>query len=233
MEEEKYKILNSYYARLVGIRAGFPNSSIRQEIVTDYNNLVDNISKTLEIEMNDFKIPGSSFYPPQSYQNFGSYDRGVSKFKIEQLLSYLEISFGLGEKVQEIGSLINAIKDQDLRDRCFDLLSASSNFDRVINQATLILEDRIRVKSQVKDKLEGVKLVNTVLNPNLSKTILKVSSDEDGHRGICDICRGVMSSFRNSTHHHLSDKFSREDALKFCGFIDILLNIIDNSTINK
>jgi hypothetical protein len=40
------------------------------------------------------------------------------------------------------------IQDPDLLSRCGDLLIASYNFDGAINQATLVLEDRIRKKAQ-------------------------------------------------------------------------------------
>jgi len=233
MEEEKFKKLKGYYGRLIAIKSTLrDDTDIREEIVGDINKIIKYIESTTDENIDDLMIPESV---KEYWENLGiyKYDQEIVNSKVTQLINLLEYNYNLNETIKEIGSLVNAIKDQDLRDRCFDLLSASSNFDRVINQATLILEDRIRVKSQVKDKLEGVKLVNKVLNPDLSKTILKVSNDEDEHKGICDLCRGVMSSFRNSTHHHLTDKFSREDALKFCGFIDILLNIIDNSTIIK
>lgn len=38
------------------------------------------------------------------------------------------------------------IKDQILNRRCSDLLNAPGSFDRVINQATQVLEDRLRTK---------------------------------------------------------------------------------------
>ena len=73
----------------------------------------------------------------------------------------------------------NYIHDKELRDRCLDLLKADSKYDRVINQATQVLEDRIRTKAGLTDRLEGVKLVNTALNPDPNKTVLKVSTDSD------------------------------------------------------
>jgi hypothetical protein len=36
-----------------------------------------------------------------------------------------------------------------------------------------------------------------------------------------------MLAFRNPTHHHIADTYSREDALKVCAFIDNLLGTID------
>jgi hypothetical protein len=42
--------------------------------------------------------------------------------------------------------------------------------------------------------------------------------------------RGVVPTFRNKTHHHVADTFSRDDAMRVCGFIDVLLRVVDNST---
>jgi len=64
--------------------------------------------------------------------------------------------------------------------------------------------------------------VNAVLNADLTKIVLKVSDNADEHEGICHICRGVMLTFRNPTHHRVIDTYSREDALKVCAFIDNL-----------
>jgi hypothetical protein len=101
----------------------------------------------------------------------------------------------------------------------------------VINQATLVLEDRIRTKSEIDKALTGVPLVNTVLNPDRGKAILVVSDNKEEHEGISAICRGLMLAFRKVTHHHLTDQYSREDALKVCAFIDNILALIGNATL--
>lgn len=228
MEELTYQKLKRSYGRLVGIKLGLPNdkNTFRKEISDDFNNTVTEIEALLGENLFSYKVPFSANLEGYRIPHVSA---EIVTYKVEQLLSFLEYGFNLGEKIHEIGSLVNAIKDQDLKDRCLDLLTASSNFDRVINQATLILEDRIRVKSGIQDKLEGVKLVNTVLNPDLSKTILKISDDRDEQQGFCDLVRGIMLAFRNPTHHKLTDKFDREAALKLCGFIDNLLFAIDNA----
>jgi uncharacterized protein (TIGR02391 family) len=155
----------------------------------------------------------------------------TAKSKLNQLINFLEGIDGVesDEKVILAGNLLKSIKDKELQSRCIDLLSAKDKFDRVINQATLVLEDRIREKSEIKEKLEGVKLVTKALNSDLSKTILKVSDEPNEQDGFCSTCRGIMLSFRNPTHHHLTDKFTREDALKLCAFIDLLLGMVDAS----
>jgi uncharacterized protein (TIGR02391 family) len=123
------------------------------------------------------------------------------------------------------------IQDQELRSRCQDILLASANFDRPVNQATLVLEDRIRKKAQPAGRMVGETLVGYAFNEDLSKTVLRVASQEsDDQRGFTQILRGIVPAFRNKTHHHIINNFSREEAMRVCGFIDVLLRVVDNST---
>jgi uncharacterized protein (TIGR02391 family) len=123
------------------------------------------------------------------------------------------------------------VQDQELRNRCEDILLASSSFDRPINQATLVLEDRIRKKAQPARNLVGENLVNYAFNEELSKTLLRVASnDPDDQRGFTQILRGIVPAFRNKTHHHIVNNFSREEAMRVCSFIDVLLRVVDGST---
>jgi len=131
------------------------------------------------------------------------------------------------ERAARMAAIDYVIEDSELRNRCKDILLARSNFDRPINQATLILEDRIRKKSQPRKRMVGENLVNYAVNADLSRTILKISDNSDEQKGYADIIRGVMLAFRNMTHHHVIDSFTREDALRICGFIDVLLRVID------
>ena len=123
------------------------------------------------------------------------------------------------------------IQDGELRDRCQDILLASSKFDRPINQATLVLEDRIRNRAEPTTKLVGEQLVNFAFKEDAATTILLVpGGDSDDQRGFTQILRGIVPAFRNKTHHHVIKTFSREDAMRVCGFIDVLLRIVDGST---
>lgn len=122
------------------------------------------------------------------------------------------------------------IKDPQLRSRCQDILMAPANFDRPINQATLVLEDRIRKKAQFQKKLVGENLVTHAFKEEIPKTVLRVeSNDDEDQRGFTQILRGVVAAFRNKTHHHIVNNFSREEAMRVCGFIDVLLRVVDNS----
>lgn len=122
------------------------------------------------------------------------------------------------------------IQDQELLSRCRDILLAAKNFDRPVNQATLVLEDRIRKRAQPPTQLVGENLVNYAFNDDLTRTVLRVASgDSNDQRGFIQILRGIVPAFRNKTHHHVVDSFSRPEAMAVCGFIDVLLRVVDNS----
>lgn len=121
------------------------------------------------------------------------------------------------------------IIDDELRDRCKDLLRAARNYDRVFREATTVLEVRIKKLSGIRG-MRGASLVSKVINPKPDRAFLKVSNEAYEQQGFHDICRGIMLAFRDTTHHELSNNISREDALKFCGFVDSILAILGNAT---
>ena len=138
---------------------------------------------------------------------------------------------GISKKASIKFAIEYLIQDQELRSRCQDILMASTNFDRPVNQATLVLEDRIRKKALPPSKLVGENLVSYAFNEDLSKTVLRVASnDSDDQRGFTQMLRGIVPAFRNKTHHHIITHFSREEAMRVCGFIDVLLRVVDGST---
>jgi uncharacterized protein (TIGR02391 family) len=224
--------LRMLFGRLKGIKEiiSVQNYTTRS-VGDDYNSIVDLIANNLSEDLSSFKLTGQYFYRSAGAGDLcHSY---VIRDKLFQLISFLEYGYNLSEHVIEIGSIYNSIIDEELKARCSDILSAPSNFDRVINQSTQVLEDRIREKAKTDRNLVGVSLVNKALNTDLSKTIIVTSTNQEEHEGICHICRGLMVGFRNPSHHHLTDSFTREEALKFCAFVDNILQIIDKSEINK
>ena len=134
-------------------------------------------------------------------------------------------------KLQLKAAIEYLIEDDELRARCTDILIAPKHFDRPINQATLVLEDRIRKKAAPPARLVGENLVGYAFNEELTKTVLEVpGGDPDDQRGFTQMLRGVVPSFRNKTHHHIVTSFSRNEAMRVCGFIDVLLRVVDGST---
>lgn len=123
------------------------------------------------------------------------------------------------------------ISDNQLFERCNDLLRAKRHFDRVIREATTLLDDRLKKKTG----LAGLKpedLVNKAINPDPSKAIIQVSNTTSEQTGFHSICKGIMLAFRHKAHHSISESFTKEDALKFCGFVDTILAMIEKSTIH-
>ncbi|MHA1344468.1 MAG: TIGR02391 family protein, partial [Promethearchaeota archaeon] len=192
------------------------------DIINDYNLVVDEVQKNIKEDLGSYKV---NTYNKTTYSTDKTFSYYL-KDKLFQLISFLEYGYKLSEEIIEIGSIYNSIKDEELKSRCDDILTAPSNFDRVINQASQVLEDRIRTKSGLGKSFVGTNLINKALNSDSSKSVLVVSENNEEHEGFCHICRGIMLAFRNPTHHYLSDSFKREDALKFTAFIDNLLKIL-------
>lgn len=122
--------------------------------------------------------------------------------------------------------LLEIIQDSELRDRCADLIKRPRNHDRVFREATTLLEHRVRTLSKITQRLNPQALMGKALAPDPTRAILVVSSDASEQEGFYKICSGIESAFRNRTHHEVSDKLTRHDAIKFCGFIDSLLQIL-------
>jgi len=124
------------------------------------------------------------------------------------------------------------IKDEELRGRCKDLILAPRHFDRVFREATTVLDDRLKRVSGI-TKMKPLDLVGKSLNPDPQKAMIEISGDRTEQEGFHSICKGLVLSFRDSTHHVLSDKFTREDALKFCGFIDSILVVLSQAKVHR
>ncbi len=122
------------------------------------------------------------------------------------------------------------LSDDELKRRCTSLLTAKHSFDRVFREATTVLDDRLKKLAQIKGKINPDALVAKTLHP--SKAILVVSEHDDEQEGFFNLVKGLMAAFRNPTHHSLNDKLTREDALRFCGFIDALLTLLGQAQVN-
>lgn len=218
------------YARLRGLREalGLAKSVVDPHYATDMTNIIDQLGRVLGEDTRHFAPPDNAIHRGGGGGSFTH--PGDLMGRLIQVITYLEAVHHVGSEVVEVGTLYNAIKDEELRSRCADLLSAPSNFDRAINQATLVLEDRIRRKAAGATEV-GVSLIRKVMPQNPSSGTLRISADEDEQEGIGHICAGIMSAFRNPTHHHLTKTFTREEALKLCAFIDNLLHIVDASVL--
>jgi uncharacterized protein (TIGR02391 family) len=124
------------------------------------------------------------------------------------------------------------LEDEDLRSRCGDLLRARRHFDRTVREATVVLDDRLKRLTGIKN-MTPENLVGRSLNPDPKKAVIVVSPNGSEQKGFHGICNGLMLAFRNPAHHQLDDKLTRQDALKLCGFVDTILAILDKATVHK
>lgn len=127
------------------------------------------------------------------------------------------------------GAIDLLLSDYELKQRTSDLLKARKNFDRVFREATTVFDDRLQRLAQITGKVNPGDLVSQTLHH--SRAILLVSKHQDEQEGFFLICKGLMAAFRNPTHHTLNNKLTREDALRFCGFVDSLLKILGTATV--
>ena len=120
-------------------------------------------------------------------------------------------------------SLPSLIADDELRQRCEDLLVAEAHHDRVIREACVILEDRVRKATGARKDMVGVRLMQMAFGKNGP---LRLSENAQEQSGAIQIYSGVMAFFRNAAGHNLIDSYTQEDALRFVVFVDLLLAMI-------
>jgi len=120
-------------------------------------------------------------------------------------------------------SIESFIEDQELRQRCGDLLVAGSKFDRAIREAAVVLEDRVRSAAGGSDKV-GVPLMEYAFGAANPK--LRLSLNQREQVGAMQLYAGAMAFFRNQTGHNLKDTYTREDAVRFVAMVDLLLALI-------
>lgn len=130
------------------------------------------------------------------------------------------------------------IRDNELRERCSDLLNSSGNYDRVIREATTVLEDQIRRKPshttlarlipQATDQT-GENLVNKLLSPG--NPVLVVSNERHKQVAFHRIMLGVFSYLRNPYHHKLDPLTEWSWAWATVGLIDRLLAEVESCSV--
>ncbi|MFC2060743.1 TIGR02391 family protein [Chloroflexota bacterium] len=159
-----------------------------------------------------------------------------------------EIELTLNEA---IGNIINGtiphreiepllpIKNDTLEERCSDLLNAPGNFDRVIREATLILEDKLRTSVPHEKLCEliplakeqvGEPLANKLLSPN--NPVIVVSDKHQERIAFHKMVVGIISYLRNPSHHSLNDDTEWSLAWSVVGIIDSILSELDDSYIS-
>lgn len=129
------------------------------------------------------------------------------------------------------------IIDPVLRKRCLSLLNALDEggtidqYDTIIREMSVILEDRVRELSGYAGKLSGVKLFGETMGKPSPK--IKFSEDKDIQESAHLLFRGYSGFVRNEVMHGLVSSFTRERVLQLIGMVDYLLFILSNAETTK
>jgi Protein of unknown function (Hypoth_ymh) len=225
--------LRRNYGWLKGFLESIPSggaANINGSFVQDYGRIHSAIERSLNRPLQDFAPSTIRIW---TVEQRSWCESAQIRSKAQQLLSYLEYGYGVEDRRIEVESLFKSIHDKELQDRCGDLILASGAFDRAINQATLVLEDRIRTRAALERTLVGPNLVNAAIKADPNESLIVFSDVRSEQEGYANIIRGLMQALRNETHHTLVDSFSREDALSICGFIDRILRLIEKSVVRR
>ncbi|MCF6343658.1 MAG: TIGR02391 family protein [Devosiaceae bacterium] len=229
------RAIEGNYARLKGLRdavASEKEDYLSRDFVDDYSLILKNLRKECEDDFLDFDLSDTVWYENE-YADI-LYTQAIKsplRSKILQLISYLENVHNASNRIVEIGSVYNLIKDELLKSRCSDLLSAPDHFDRVINQATLVLEERLRTILPDLKEYTGQTLVSKAMNKIPNDSRIKFSDKNSEQESYVALFRGVVGVFRNESHHRFMNEITREQALQICAFIDTLLTALDKADI--
>ena len=225
--DNTYEIKKIYYL-LKGHAEAIENSKIliRQKVVNEINNLIKNLGSLINNDLSSYTITYEDVWVENEYRS------ETILWQIVPVITLLENMYinSSDYQIAKIGYLFHSIEDKELHDRCGDILLGEKAFDRAINQATQLLEDSIKKKANLTStNLIGLPLVSKAIHAKIEQTILKFSDDPSIQEGYSNLFKGIVSIYRNPTHHSFGFTCSREYALKFCSYIDELLRIIDKS----
>lgn len=220
--------IKKIYFLLKGHVQAISNSKIfiSQKIVNEINNLINSLQVLINEDLYNYKIDITDKWTENEYNH------DTILWQIVPIITLLENMFinSSDYQIAKVGYLFNSIEDKELHDRCGDILLGEKAFDRAINQATQILENRIKVKAKLeKTTLTAMPLVAKAIHAKLDITILKFSNDEKIQEAYSNLFKGILGVYRNATHHSFDFICSREYALKFCAYVDELLKLIEKS----
>jgi uncharacterized protein (TIGR02391 family) len=125
----------------------------------------------------------------------------------------------------EVRSL--SLKDDELRERCLDLLLRPGKADTAVREAAVVLEDRIRKVSELGASDIGVVLVDKALNPRAG--VLTFEGPDSERRAMHELFRGAIGAFKNPTSHKIVPDYDVTRARQVVGLVDVLLQLLQET----
>ena len=225
--------LRRLYGSLIGMREALAlcNQLFEKMLGDSYSAAVQDLAILLGRDLSQYELP-LNIYAEYGYVQAPRARKEYLEGKLIPLISSLEYEHHLNEEAASVGSLYGSLEDEELRRRCADILLGKDSFDRAVNQATEVLEERIRRKAKDESDFTGTQLVNVYVRAKPDESKLVFSRDSNEQEGFSHVLRGVMFAFRNTTHHSPSDIWTREDAYKVCAFVDYLLKRLEGARVS-
>ena len=128
------------------------------------------------------------------------------------------------------------IVDEVLRTRCLPLLKvidgaeSPEQFDTVIREMSVVLEDRVREVSGFTGKASGAELFSAVMARD--PVLVRFSSEKDVQEAAHLFSRGYSGLVRNEVMHRLVRSFTRERVLQLLGLVDYLLYLLSRAEVS-
>ena len=119
------------------------------------------------------------------------------------------------------------ISDDVLRQRCGDLLDAEADFDRAVNQALLVLEDRIRTMAGLDDEVIGRDLMGKAFKDDGPIVLSNIQPEQESAKLHF---MGMYGMLRNPTGHRIVRTFDRDDAVAVVHYVDFLFRLLGRAT---
>ena len=130
----------------------------------------------------------------------------------------------LEAKLTEAEARSAYIVDDELKDRCLDLLVRPGKADTAVRDAAVVLEHRIRKAAGLGPEDYGVGLVDKALSPKTG--LLDFGGPKPEREGIHQLYRGVIAFFKNPTSHQIIQDYDVTRARQVVGLIDLLLQLL-------
>lgn len=128
-----------------------------------------------------------------------------------------------------------SVIDPVLRERCLPILNAFDDqglrkqFDTVIREMSVVVEDRVRSLSGCEGTLSGLELFAAAMTGTAPR--IKFSDRKDLQEAAHLLFRGYSGFVRNDVMHRLHGGFTRERVLQLLGMVDYLLDLLAHAEV--
>lgn len=129
------------------------------------------------------------------------------------------------------------IVDLVLRKRCLPILAAiegagsPEQYDTVIREMSVVLEDRVRELTGFAGKVSGAELFSATMTRD--PCLIRFGSEKDVQEAAYLFFRGYSGLVRNEVMHRLVESYTKERAMQILGTVDYLLFLLSRAQVQR